>query len=569
MGIIGAGRCLAACIAIAGLQAPAMADEPAPVPAVVAEGVATVRAEDLVEDPATGLLRAEIAFPDRPSGRRLLAARTDNSPAGLLLAQMLRRGAAGNHGDLYDNRDRGHSRLAPDDHPSLTFTAYDEAARARSLDYGLNLRILFGTITIGNSSTAVTSGPFWRSQPRLALTTAEGPPRLAALHDASNLYVYPSHQDHGPTRGDLYPAQTPYMVISQGSSGSDRPFLRAFADALAAMRPDTKALLREKGLGASTLQMLLRRSMAGIETDADYLSPRAHPTVVDGAALRRDEIIRLANALRADSVPPAVRLAVLSEPELARGVGLFGEEMTERLFDTPGAVARIARGVIGVRRYRLSVAGTADPNGRPLVFHWRVLRGRAVAVEPLDAAASTVEVTVGWHEPYPADGAEGLSTHRIDVAVFADNGAALSAPAFFSVAFPPAERRSYGPNGQPVEIDYAPADLADRYADPAVFAARPWRDSYRYGADGSLLGWHRLRRDGSEDEYTRHGLRVLTRDAQGRPLRAQLVGYIPQERPRARRLVVEVTAEVFGEYRYAGPDDLLGEVEVIGLPAQE
>ena len=74
--------------------------------------------------------------------------------------------AAGNHGDLYDNRDRGHSKLDPGAHPQLAFVGYSEAARAADLDYGLNESLAFDHPTFGNSSTAITDGALWRSLPR-------------------------------------------------------------------------------------------------------------------------------------------------------------------------------------------------------------------------------------------------------------------------------------------------------------------------------------------------------------------------------------------------------------------
>ena len=556
-------RAALACALVAAAAAAAADDPRAPVPAI--EGVATVGAADFVPDPETGLRVARIAFPDGPSRRRLLRARPGRSVTGRLLAEMLRKGAAGNHGDLYDNRDRGHSTLRPARHPRLTFVAYDDSARAAGLDYGLNLGVAFDAITFGNSSTALTAGPFWRSQARAALTTAEGPARLSALYRANHLYVYPEHRDHDPERGDVYPAATPQIVISQGSSGSDRPFLRAIAAILAAFKPDTKAVLAERGLIAPTVQMILRRGMAGVESEADYLSPRAHPTVFDGEAIDLPRMLRRANALRPEDAPPAPRLRVVEEARPRPRVALFGDGLSETFFDTPDAVARIAHGVQGVRRYRLSVADTEPLDGRDLRFHWRVLRGPAVSVTPQDAEGREAEVIAPWTRPYAVPVRPDLSTHRIDVAVFADNGVALSAPAIFSVAFPPRQTRSYDVSGRPVEIDYA--GDADAYADPALFPRRGWRDRYRYDGAGQLLGWTRTRADGSTDAYTRHGLRVIDRDAEGRPRRAEAVAY-PVSRKAEGLVVAERPLGRVFAYRYASPADRLGSpIEISGAAA--
>ena len=72
-----------------------------------------------------------------------------------------------------------------------------------------------------------------------------GPLRLWQNASANALYVHPAHKDYEDR--DLFPANTPYLIVSRGSSGSDRPFLEAVAMILAAFRPDTKAKLAEPG----------------------------------------------------------------------------------------------------------------------------------------------------------------------------------------------------------------------------------------------------------------------------------------------------------------------------------
>jgi hypothetical protein len=519
-------------------------------------GVVTFRASDFAAD-ETGLLRAATAFPPQPPRRRLAEANRHADRAGTLLASLLRRGAAGNHRDLYDNRDRDHSRLLMGRHPRLTFVEYAEDARAQGLDYGPNRRILFDAITFGNSSTALTGARVWRSQPRGLMTTGAAP-ALSRLYAANHLYVYPEHTDHDPERGDLFPAACPQFVVSQGSSGSDRPFLRAIADALAAMKPGAKARLRDAGLIAPTLQMLLRRAMAGNVSEDAYLSGRAHPSAFDGAALDLEGMLRAAFALEAGAAPPCVRLRM--EAETPADEAVFADGLTERLFDTPDAIARVARGIRGLRRYRLSAARSTDPNGRALRFEWRVLRGPGVSVRPLTLAGDAAEITVPWTRPYAAPDAAGLTTHRIDVGVFAHNGVAWSAPAFFSVAFPPTERRSYTPGGAPVRIDYAPPETDAAYRDPLLFPTRLWADAFDRTEAGRLLGWTRTFRDGRLETYSPHGLRVLSRDAAGRPARGEGVAY-PVPSPETTEAIVPTAVGATFRYRYADAADRIGTPE--------
>ena len=252
-----------------------VAASPAVVPAPVEDGVALVDAGNTAWNPETERLEPRFAFPEKPTARVLPSGK--GPAAQNILAELAKRGrAAGNHGDLYDNRDRGHSKLDPAAHPQLAFVAYADAARAADLDYGLNESLAFDRPTFGNSSTAITEGALWRSLPRFAMTQPDGtgPLRLWQNAAANQLYVYPAHHDYEPKNGDLFPANTPYLLVSRGSSGSDKPFLEALALTYAAFRPDTKAKLVEEDLLVPTVQMIFRRSLQNVLSREGLLQRR-------------------------------------------------------------------------------------------------------------------------------------------------------------------------------------------------------------------------------------------------------------------------------------------------------
>jgi hypothetical protein len=515
-------------------------------PALAADGIAPVREGNTAWSAARGVYDVLIEFP-RPARTQPVVGGGDPGRAGRILNQLHAQGrAAGHHGDLYDNRDSGHSSLSRERFPTLTVTRYAEDTRAARLHYGLNLNVDFGATVIGNSSTAVTSGPLARSLPRLALTAPGGPSALFRQYARNHVYIYPAHRDHGAGTGDLLPANTPYMLISQGSSGSDRPLLEAAAMTLAAFQPRTKAALRENGLIAPTLQMILR--LARVDGDVRrYLSPEAHPSVFSGAT-PLERLVRLANALAPDQIPPMPQLAAIELTEEDQPPS--GPVMSETLFDTPSAIARVAHGLTHTRRWRLSAAGTRDPNGRPLQFRWVLLRGapEAVRLSPAQGGGAEAIVEVDW-------GAGDGSAPRAEIAVFAHNGAVWSAPAIFSVLTPVHERREWDAGGRILFVDHATAPPSD----PLVFPARRWSDAFERTPDGALLGWRRQRADGSIDRFTRHGARVIDEDELDRPLRAVGIGYdLVRPSPGAPATVVErETSEVL-IYEYDGAGDRLG-----------
>jgi hypothetical protein len=527
-------------------------------PQLVQEGRAIVDGTNTAWEPRSNTLIAAFKFTKSPKTPRVYAG--DDRISRLLNLWYGRGEAAGNHGDLYDNRDNGHSLLSKELFPQLSHVEYGANARAARVHYGVNSQFLFNAITFGNSST-VMGGRLWRSQARLVLTT----PELVALayrhYVNDHLYVFPEHRDHDPERGDLFPANTPYMIVSQGSSGSDRPFMRAVGAILAAFRPDVKAYLRAKHLVAPTVQMIFRSGLRSVNTSQDYLSAKAHPSVFEAADIDLEKMIHRARGLRADAVPPQIQIAVVEESKPKPGIDYFGPtSTTEILFDTPSAIARIVRSTAYERSMVISAARTTDPNGLPLRFTWKVLRGDAnkITIKPLDSDASVVELRIPWHRRKPVPFKPELTTDRVDIAVFAHNGEYYSAPAFVSLYYPPNQARRYDQAGRTLEVDYAPPDLQDRYADPVLFARRVWRDRYHYTEEGQLIGWDRISGH-STRRFTRHGARVVKTDASGRPTKAEQIRYEIKKTKSGFQQIVEVPTGKFIVYRYRAASDFLGE----------
>ena len=534
-------------------------------PRLVEDGRALVDKSNTLWEPRNNLLVSAFTFKDQNASD--LVHGGDSRISELLNSWHSKGEAAGNHGDLYDNRDNGHSQLSQELFPQLSHIEYSSDARAAKVHYGPNSNFLFNAITIGNSSTALTGGTAWRSQARHILTTPELVARAYQQYNNNHLYFFPEHRDHDAEHGDVFPANTPYMIVSQGSSSSDRPFLRAVSAILAALKPQVKAYLRSKRLVMPTVQMIFRSNMTTVRIAKDYLSARAHPSVFHNRHINLEKMIQSAHDLSADEVPPQVILSVLQESRPQPGLDYFGPSMADEvLFNTPGAVARIVRSTAFERRMIVSAEKTTDPNGRPLKFTWKILRGEAskVHVTPMSEDGSKVEIKVSWHERKLVPGQRKLTTNRVEIAVFAHNGAHYSAPAFISLYYPPDQKRRYTPSGQLIEIDYASASLADRYVDPVLTVRRAWRDRYLYTTEGELVGWDRVS-DGKARQFTRHGALVLETDDIGRPTKAELIRYGLKGGPSGRE-AQEVRSGEFLLYTYKNASDLLGETSHCTAP---
>lgn len=537
--------------ALADRSAPEIPSSPLPSP--VSSGEARISAANTSWNAATERLEPRFAFPERPEAA-VLPSGSKNAARDLLRDHVRRGRAAGNHGDLYDNRDRGHSRLRREAHPQLAHVVYAPAARAADLDYGLNDRLLFDRPTLGNSSTAITGGPQWRSLPRYAMTRPDGagPMRLWQTAANNHVYVHPAHKDYGGEGGDLFPANTPYLLVSRGSSGSDQPFLEAVAMILAAFRPDAKAKLVEAGMINAAVQMIFRRSLQNVRSRESYFSGDAHPAAFDGYQINLARMVSLANSIRADAVPAEARIRVVEEDLGTEGVDFFGASLSERLFDTPQAVARVWRSTTGRRSMILSAEASRDANGRPLEFQWRLLQGdpAKVVIEPIEGGARA-RVTLDWHDPFRISEDNDQISSRVDIGVFAHNGVHDSAPAILSWTFPAHETRVYerDADGAPriVSVDFADPARAKVYADPLLYPRADWQDVHRYDAEGRSLGWTRLR-VGVETAFAPDGARLLETSPEGRPVRAATVFYALSRDPAGTLAVRELSEGGLVEY---------------------
>ncbi len=387
----------------------------------------------------------------------------DNSEVAKLLRQWYAEGtAAGNIGDFYDNRDRGHSLLNTAAYPQLDKVEYTKEQLDRRMDWALQLRFVHPHVTFGNSSTA--SGDMnLGSNPRHALFEPAAARILHAQYIRNNLYIYPEHRDHDPGHngrgdgyGDLFPANTPYFIISQGSSGSDQPFMRAVPYTLAAFRPEVKRFLVERGLLMPTLQMVFRMCNKAVEKPEDYLSGKAHPTVFQGGEVNTLKMVHMAHDMRRDAVPPMVQIASFEEDLALNGVDYFEAGLGERFFDSPEVIARIVRSTKHTRRMVVSAKGSYDANNRPLTFRWVVLRGDAerIKITPLEKDGSVAELLVPYHERRPILPGSPMDSNRVDIGVFAHNGACFSPPAFICFYSLDDEARTYAPDGRIIEMFY-------------------------------------------------------------------------------------------------------------------
>ena len=385
-----------------------------------------------------GVLLAAVAAKGVVGGTVTLGAENlgwDRS-AGCLVANVELTGTDGaNAGDLYFNRDAGHSVLKIREFPGLTQVKLDAEGHAKGLDVDFP-NTLFPCPVFGNCSRAMTQGPYWRSLPRAMVTTmAARMPLYYRFYRSNQVWVFPAVNDCEPlgSHGDVFASVTPYCLVTQGRSWSDLPYLKAALEVSAALPRDVKREAVARGLLAPTVQLLVRRALKGVESEADYLSAKAHPTAFPANGLDLARLRASARALTVETLPPLALVAGAGGSKSA-----YESKMPELTYASPCAWAFVLRGPESERTFVLKVAGGDDYAAVPV-------HGDPAAAKVERLAADGFKVTVDRTKLTP--------TNRLDIAVFAKGKAtSWGAPSF---------------------VSFAIVDSAADYADPVLLGINP------------------------------------------------------------------------------------------------
>ena len=336
---------------------------------------------------------------------------------GLLVADLkLAIGEGANAGDLYMNRDDGHSVPNLSGFPGVTTVRLDREGHARMMDLDIP-NMIFPYPTFGNASRAYGEPTYWRSLPRMMMTRdAWKMKSFLKLYLSNQLWFFPAHQDCPPVGkfGDVFASICPYFWVSAGSSYTDQPFLRGALEASRSFRKETKKVLVEKGLLAPTIMTLMRKSLKSVVNDVDYLSSAAHPTAFKSGSLDVKKLQKSAAALQPLEIPPLVSVSILAQPTNDRPA------WPELTYATAFASAFVLRADDMVRKFRLVAKGAEE-------IEFSVLRGEKAVKLSKAPFKGVADLEI--------DRSLMSVTNRIDIGVFGRNdGTGWGAPSYVSFA---------------------------------------------------------------------------------------------------------------------------------------
>jgi len=189
------------------------------------------------------------------------------------------------------------------------------------------------------------------------------------------MYCYPEHRDYDPETGDTFPVNAPFWIVSQGSSGSDQPFMEAALLTLAALRPDIRDELQRTGRLVEITQWILRRSLRFVDpAGMQYLTGRAHPVVFEEVDLDPERMVELAHRLTPEQIPAVARLAVVTEDSGTPDVDYFAGQLSEVSLNSAIALGRVYRTLLPTRKMTVQVLPEQLQTGRQPQIHWVVLQ---------------------------------------------------------------------------------------------------------------------------------------------------------------------------------------------------
>lgn len=269
--------------------------------------------------------------------------------------------SAGNGGDLYLNRDRGHSMLPMKEFPGLTAVRMCAEAREKSLDLDFP-NTAFPYPVFGNCSRALVSGPLWRSIPR-ALVTSQAFRLKAMSHFylSNQIWVFPVVNDCPPLGeyGDVFASVTPYWIATQGRSWSDQYYLKAALEVSRSLKSDVKKEIVSRGLLAPTVQTIIRKSLKTVKTESDYLTANAHPTAFPANGLDMLKLKSLAAGLTVESIAPVVSIKGVAVEQI-KNEGNQADKMPELSYVSPCAWAFVLRRAEPERTFIIGADGAEE-----------------------------------------------------------------------------------------------------------------------------------------------------------------------------------------------------------------
>jgi hypothetical protein len=274
-------------------------------------------------------------------------------------------------------------------------------------------------IVISNSSTAANASEASGSNTRyldIAGQTLYHAVRHCWRHGI--LQFFPEHQDYDAV--DWFRVNQPYVVTSQGSSGSEGEEVQRCNEIVKALRPDVREWMIANQRVGDIVAYLMRSNLPG-----GYLDPKNHQPVLS-TKWPSAEDLALAVSLTIDTMPPKLSIKLISDSLKQSNLVRTDE-------------------VIGLKRVDLTQSRVIEVElicDKPSVdFYWLKCQGEST-IERNTKYRATITIPFQANFEIEAQDGHRLLSNRIDIIAVAYDGTHFSCPVFISEYTTPEARES-------------------------------------------------------------------------------------------------------------------------------
>lgn len=319
----------------------------------------------------------------------------------------------------YENRDLLHSNAQNFENTIQLTTS--------QTSYAINVMEAYGNgIVISNSSTATTASEDRGSNTRTPDRNLGWWHSIREAWQMGLIQFFPEHQDYDVI--DWFKLNQPYVITTQGSSGSELGEVDRCRQIVLALRPEVRDwLIANKRVG-DVVSYLMRANQSG------YLDPMCHRVVVNGRDANQSDL-DLSTSITLDTIPPRLKIKVISDSLAVGTVQQLRDSSTIRTDE-----------VAGFRRSTTASIRTIVvelESDKPCEFHWIKTQGEStITYQNPERSRATITIPLqGNFDVIKPDGST-LESNRVEVIAVAYDGTHYSSPVFVTEYFPPETRQS-------------------------------------------------------------------------------------------------------------------------------
>jgi len=247
---------------------------------------------------------------------------------------------------------------------------------------------------------------------------------------------------------DWFKINQPYVITSQGSSGSEMHMVSRCHAIAKALRPEVRNWLIENRRAGDVISYLMRSNLHG-----GYLDPLAHRVVSNTRVFNQDDI-DLASSITLDTIPPKLTIEVISDSHDVRDSRGWPITSTIRTPELAG-FQRLDASPIRTIVVELS-------SDKPCQFHWLKTQGVST-VTFQNPEKSRATITIPFQTDFDVTRPNGttLISNRVEIIAVAYDGTHYSSPVFVTEYFTPLARETVTKMNEVLRMYQVPKGLED------------------------------------------------------------------------------------------------------------